>query len=534
MTTICYCRKNPCECPEETEERYPIKARVQVTAGPAAGKLGTVLDSKGGRTCVLVDDDKPWTAWCPAKDLVPVRDVATTYGEETPEQRWRETTTHRMGWLEQRFEALWGRQRQLEQRLDGHEREPADDEPEPFDDAALVRPWCELPEELREGILGWIGWWHSESVPLLSARQALADAAGQIPALARRLQQQAASITAAVAALADGKGDELIGLAERRMRERNGIADTLADYYHAVNEALGYDGADGPAPEQALIDIEAARRQADAKERPPVAVLQAYEGLHQTAHQWWIAFEAWKWNGPDEPGNERGEILSCAEENLHDALQALDELGVVPGEPPDEGPEPDDTAPPPSDAGLTVLQLAEQLEQERTALADVLRRDDPDWHPDGTPLAERVASRLAELQESVAWHAADGTRLQERVRAAAGTANLDQAFERLDQRGQQSGWPELRGIRLRLHQILHVHSGSHRQLLDAVEQKLTRAMEPGQVAIPLEHLERYQELHRQAGAVEQRLCDREFSAAMEELYDAGIIIGLGGPERSRR
>jgi hypothetical protein len=65
------------------------------------------------------------------------------------------------------------------------------------------------------------------------------------------------------------------------------------------------------------------------------SVLQAYQGLHREATAWWSAFDALRTRGDRRVAIEE---LSCAEENLHDALQTLEELGVRPGQ--TSGPEP--------------------------------------------------------------------------------------------------------------------------------------------------------------------------------------------------
>jgi hypothetical protein len=178
------------------------------------------------------------------------------------------------------------------------------------------RPWCELTKERRMAITAAPCDVSAGSY----AEQALGAALDAVPELVRAVEEQPSpavlwalwELWEAAAALVqrwsghEGAGGRLLAAVEKlqQLGARPGALPTAAD---SVRDHV-------------LV-------------APPV--LQAYQGLHREATVWWSAFDALRTRGDRRVAIEE---LSCAEENLHDALQTLEELGVRPGQ--TSGPEP--------------------------------------------------------------------------------------------------------------------------------------------------------------------------------------------------
>lgn len=272
-----------------------VGTRVQIIG---TGQLGTVEIAEDDGRC-YVREESGYRDWHSDSRLAPFREVATTAGDETPEQRWREAMAAEAEQLAARVTHI---EQQLGERwleaLGSHEQQQ---QPRPLPGA--ISRWLEMPSWHR--VVDWLrGDTADEDVPTIGAMARTAEALVAVPIVARQLAEADREIeglrvrqqrlegerVAVVAALADGQGGDLIELARRRAQE-----------------------------------------------------LQALKVLHR------VTAAACPPPGGAIRGYPVGEIRA--------ALRALDDLGAS------EEPEPDEPAPEPSDAGLTALQLAERVEE---------------------------------------------------------------------------------------------------------------------------------------------------------------------------
>jgi hypothetical protein len=219
-------------------------------------------------------------------ELTPIREVARPAGEETPEQRWRERMVHRLGELEQKHRslaaAIAGELREFELRIEALEpdTEPVEEQ-SVADPETMAGAWMALQPHQRERIqAAMLRCCTTERHEHLRVAESALVAAPGLLADIGALRRQLAEADREIEGLRAGQRELEESSVFRRNAEalqilRAGFdlrpgccqvneaaedaAGQLHDYHHAVNEALGYDGADGPTPEQALVDIETAR-----------------------------------------------------------------------------------------------------------------------------------------------------------------------------------------------------------------------------------------------------------------------------------